>query len=151
MGKVSIYPVLKLPSLTTPGLTAEQKTYKRSLKFDYTTGDFVRDGANRLVLATGHEAFLQWCLKQCITERNTKLAYSSKIGVEIESAAKKETSIIAVESIIQRTITEALMVNPATEYVRNFDFSWDGSDSLKVSFLVKGKEWAEESHLTAYL
>lgn len=147
----SIYPTFNLPDLITSGLTAEQKTYKQSLYFDYEKGDFRRDAANRLVLATGQEAFEQWCLKQCVTERNTKMAYSSKIGVEIESAVKRETNIIAVESTIQRTITEALMVNPATEYVRNFEFTWDGSDSLKVSFTVKGKAWPEEILLTAYL
>ena len=35
------------------------------------------------------------------------------------------------------------MVNPVTEYVKNFSFSIDG-DHLFVNFVVKGKNWAEE-------
>ena len=140
----SIYPAVELPSFPAPGATAAKRIYKPAPYFDYTTGDFVRDGANKLTMVDGREAYIQWCLKQCVTERYTRLAYSSKIGVEIQSAIKKETDIEAVESIIERTITEALMINPATEYVRDFAFEWNGSDSLGVTFTVKGKEWTEE-------
>ena len=43
----------------------------------------------------------------------------------------------AVESAIERTISEALLVNPRTEYVRQFEFVWNG-DAVSVSFVVKG-------------
>ena len=48
-----------------------------------------------------------------------------------------------VESMVQRTITEALMVNPRTEEVRDFAFSWDG-DSMHCTFTVKGVRWDKE-------
>ena len=48
-----------------------------------------------------------------------------------------EDSEKAVESAIERTISEALMVNPRTEYVRQFEFVWNG-DAVSVSFVVKG-------------
>ena len=70
--------------------------------------------------------------------------------VEIVKAAREETDIKAVESSIQRTITEALMVNPETEYVRNFRFSWDGAGSLQVVFVVKGHEWDEDTLSVTY-
>ena len=47
------------------------------------------------------------------------------------------------ESMVQRTITEALMVNPRTEDVRDFAFSWDG-DSMHCTFTVKGVRWDKE-------
>ena len=51
---------------------------------------------------------------------------------------------------IERTITEALLVNPATEYVRDFEFTMEG-DQLYVSFLAKGREWDDEDALQVVL
>lgn len=146
----SLYPTFNLPAVVADNERPKKRSYKQSFFFDYEVGDFLRDGANRFVLAEGREAFCQWCLKQCATERGTKLAYSDKIGVEIVRAAKEENDIAAVESAIQRTITEALMVNPETEYVKNFQFSWNGADRLQVSFVVKGHEWDEDTLTVTY-
>lgn len=146
----SLYPTFNLPGVAADAERAKKKSYKQSFFFDYATGDFLRDGANRLVLAEGREAFCQWCLKQCATERGTKLAYSDKIGVEIGKAVREESDVKAIESAIQRTLMEALMVNPETEYVKNFRFAWDGADSLLVSFVVKGHEWDEDTLTVAY-
>ena len=141
----SLYPTFNLPSVVTQNLTPTQKSYRPAPMFDFDSGDFVRDGAGRIVMAEGKEAYMEWCLKQCATERYTKLAYSDKIGVEITAAVRDSASDpAAVQSAIERTITEALMVHPATEYVRRFQFSWDGSDSLHVRFVVKGYDWDEE-------
>ena len=56
--------------------------------------------------------------------------------------ALKEKTNAAVESAVERTITEALLVNPRTEYVRGFEFTWNG-DELFCSFTVKGIDWEE--------
>ncbi len=141
----NLYPTVNLPSLMKPQVADSEKKYRSAPLFDFEKGDFVKDGANRIVFADGKEAFAAWCLKVCVTERGTKLAYSDKIGTEIMSAIK-EPDAESVKSSIERTITEALMVNPATEYVKNFSFSIDG-DHLFVSFVVKGKNWAEEMAL----
>ena len=150
MATTSIYPTFNLPSLSAPRTSAAQKTYKSSLNFDYDLGDFVRDGANRITTCDGHEAWLQWCLKQLATERYTKLSYSSKIGTELVSAVRDESDPESVRSSIERTITEALLVNPAAEYVREFDFTFEG-DSLYITFYVKGKEWDNEDKLQLQL
>lgn len=147
----NLYPTYNLPSIAKGLAMPQKRAYKPAPKFDFKTGDFVRDGAGRIVMADGREAYMEWCLKQCATERNTRLAYSGKIGVEIEAAVLDSASDpAAVQSAIERTITEALMVHPATEYVRKFQFSWDGGDSLHVKFVVKGRDWEEETLETVY-
>lgn len=47
-----------------------------------------------------------------------------------------------VESMAERTIIDALMVNPRTEYVGDFDFTWD-ADQMHCTFQVKGIGWDE--------
>lgn len=111
-------------------------TYRRSMKWDYEAGDFVRDGAHRIPECNGYEAFATWCYKISQTERYRCLAYPNEIGVEMERAMKNDDAD-TVESMVERTITDALMVNPRTEYVRDFAFWWDGDD-LKCKFKVKG-------------
>ena len=142
----NLYPTVNLPTISAPQRAREEEIYKPAPLFDFEAGDFVLDGAGRPVMATGREAYIQWCMKVCVTERNTKMAYSDKIGTEL-IAATKESGRQAVQSAIIRTITEALMVHPATEYVRYFKFKWDG-DHLRIEFRVKGKKWFEEDILT---
>ena len=142
----SLYPTVNLPSISKPLKTKEDEIYKPAPLFDFEKGDFVLDGAGRPVMATGKEAYIQWCMKTCITERYTRMAYSDNYGVEIASAVK-QSDIQAVQSAIIKTITEALMVHPATEYVRNFQFRWDG-DHLFVTFKVKGKKWLDAEEIT---
>ena len=137
----NLFPVFDVPEIITPAPAEEQK-YKPSVYFDYALGDFRRDGANKLVTAEGKEAYMQWCVKTVLTERLDRMAYSSDIGTELEDALK-QVDLQAVESAMERTITEALMVNKRTEYVRNFEFTWD-SDGLHCDFIVKGKEWEEQ-------
>lgn len=147
----NLYPTFNLPTIATPNIEPDREIYKPAPMFDYDSGDFVRDGANRLVMASGREAYMEWCLKQCATERDTKLAYSDKIGVELTAAVKDSAGDPqAVQSAIERTITEALMVHPATEYVRNFEFTWDGGSHLYVKFVVKGRDYPEETLQAIY-
>lgn len=136
-----LFPVFDVPQISTPDPPEEQK-YKPSFYFDYVLGDFRRDGANKLVVADGREAWMQWCIKTVVTERLDRMSYSSDIGAELEEALK-QADTEAVESALERTITEALMVNPKTEYVRDFQFTWD-SDGLHCEFTIKGKEWEEQ-------
>jgi len=143
MADKNLFPVFDVPEINTPAPAEEQK-YKPSVYFDYELGDFRRDGANKLVAADGKEAWKQWCIKTVLTERMERMAYSSDIGIELDDALK-QADRQAVESALERTITEALMVNPRTEYVRGFQFTW-ASDSLYCEFIVKGKEW-EEQHI----
>lgn len=113
--------------------------YKRTMKWDPMSGDFVRDGSNNIMECSGEEGFMIWCLKAAMTERYACLAYPDEIGVEMEEAADDADAGI-VESQVERTITEALEANPRTEYVGDFDFAWDGN-SIHCTFNVKGVGW----------
>jgi hypothetical protein len=135
MADKQLYPVFDVPEITAQ-TTPEKEHYKPSVYFDFAAGDFTRDGANRMVEATGKEAYAQWCMKIIATERDTCLAYSTRIGTEMEYAAAQPDHA-SVEASVERTVIEALMVNPKTEYVRDFVFTWSGT-TLSATFKVKG-------------
>ena len=135
-----LFPTVEVPDFIEESEMYDEK-YKPSVAWDFEKGDFVRNGANQLVECGGKDTYRVWCVKVVQTERFTCLAYSDYIGTEMESALK-EKSNGAVESAIERTITEALLVNPRTEYVRGFSFSWKG-DEIYCRFTVKGIEWEE--------
>lgn len=133
------------PTFDFPGVEEEatdDEKYRPSAYYDFRAGDFRRDGANRMVEADGREAYLQWCVKCAMTEREECLAYSEDYGTELEDLSDVPDRK-SRESEIQKTITDALMVNPNTEEVRDFEFSWEG-DEFNVSFVVKGYDWNEE-------
>lgn len=140
MSNNTLFPVVEVPELIKESEQYDEK-YKPSVRWDIETGDFVRNGSNQLLECDGREAYRIWCIKTINTERYACMGYPDSIGTEIESAIK-EKSNGAVESAIERTITEALLVNPRTEYVRGFSFVWNG-DELKCSFTVKGIAWEE--------
>ena len=136
----SLFPVVEVPDFISES-TEYDTQYKRSVRWDPVKGDFVRDGANRMVECDGREAFAIWCFKIAQTERYRCLAYPDSIGTEMERAMDNDDEK-TVESMVQRTITDALMVNPRTEYVRDFVFTWNG-DNMHCTFLVKGIGWDE--------
>lgn len=134
---MSIYPEINLPMIAIPRSHRDVK-YHGAPNFDYTTGDFVTDGHGRMLLDDGKTAFEKWCLKTCMVERRTRLAYSDKVGIEFETLPKK-SSPEAVKSALIRTLTEAILCHPAAEYVKNFRFELEG-DNLRVTFDVKGRD-----------
>ena len=132
-----LYPEVNLPTILSPQSSRQQK-YKPAPKFDFETGDFILDGHGRMIFDDGQTAFEKWCVKNCMVERGSRLAYSDKIGIEFEQIASK-SSPEAVKSALIRTLTEAILVHPAAEFVKNFSFSSDG-DELRVTFDVKGRD-----------
>lgn len=140
-----LFPVVEVPDFV-PESTQYDTSYKRSARWDPAIGDFTRDGANRMVECDGKEAFAIWCYKAAQTERYCCLAYPDSIGVEMERALASDDEK-TVESMVQRTITEALMVNPRTEDVLDFSFAWNG-DTMSCSFCVKGIDWEETIHIS---
>ncbi len=137
------------PAFDVPDIEEDEEydsEYKKSVKWNPESGDFVRDGSNNMVECDGMEAYMIWCYKMVQTERYCHMAYlegtaGTELGVEIEEALQ-ESDHKVTESMITRTITDALMVNPRTEYVRNFTYSWEG-DELHFTFEVKGIDWDE--------
>ena len=144
----SIYPEINLPTLVAPRRKSTSNQNKATPYFDFRFGEFSFAPSGKPIMASPREAFEQWCIKVCYTERNTKLAYSDKIGVEFHELAGMN-DIQAVKSKIIRTITEAIMVHPAAERVKNFSFKIEG-DNVWVSFDVKAK-YLDESRLEVQL
>lgn len=140
-----LFPVVEVPEFISEN-TEYDTRYKRSARWDPVKGDFVRDGANRMVECDGREAFAIWCFKVAQTERYQCLAYPDAIGTEMERAMDNDDEK-TVESMVQRTITEALLVNPRTERVWDFNFVWNG-DEMQCSFRVKGINWDEDITIT---
>lgn len=141
-----LFPVFDVPDMEDADSDEYDTEYKRSMKWDVEKGDFVLDGSHRMVECDGREAYMIWCLKVAQTERYACLAYPDEIGVEMEDALDDEDEA-TVESMVQRTITDALTVNPRTEYVGDFVFDWDG-DELHCSFEVKGIDWDDTIKIT---
>lgn len=132
---MSVYPTINLPRLIRPSARQEKiSSSGLSPSFDFLTGEFLLSGG-KPQLVSGQEAFEQWCLKVVMTERNTRLAYSDRIGVEFERIAKMNDPN-AIKSRIARTITEAIMIHPRALWVKDFTFSGT-ADHLYVSFLVR--------------
>lgn len=136
----ALFPVFDIPEAEEEEEEYDT-SYKRSVRWDPKTGDFFRDRSNRLVSCEGQEAYLIWCYKMVQTERDSHLAYLQEVsgadlGVEMEMVSQ-ESDHKTVESMIARTMTEALELNPRTESVSNFNFSWDG-DTVHCRFEVRG-------------
>lgn len=143
MADGDLFPTFDLESILEDEPVEER--YYPSASFDFEKGDFVLDGANRIVTATGREAYMQWCLKVIDTEREEFAAYSDDIGTEFDEISD-DGDRARKESDIQETITDALMVHPATEDVSDFSFV-HLPDACLVTFTVKGADW-EEQELT---
>lgn len=139
MAQRQLFPVFDLPEI--PDTEELEERYSPSAYFDFEKGDFVRDGAGKIKKSEGKYAYIQWCLKVVSIERYSCLAYSSDIGVELDQVVEADRA--AAESIIERTITEALMMHRATEYVRDFSFLYK-ADAVYVTFTVKGYPWEDE-------
>ena len=133
----NLYPVFDVPGASRDALDKTQ--YKPAPMFDFEAGDFIRDGANRVMMCDGREGYRQWCYKVLKTPKMRCLAYSD-VGIEEESAMAQPTRQ-AVESAFERTITEALLKNPVTQRVKDFSFAWTG-DMLSISFQVQAKNLA---------
>ena len=140
-----LFPVVEVPDFISEDSQYDTQ-YKRSMKWDPELGDFVRDGAHRIKECDGKEAFAIWCFKIAQTERYRCLAYPDSIGTEMERAMDNDDEK-TVESMAERTITDAIMVNPRAENVRDFQFTWEG-DQMHVTFKVKGSNWDEEIEIS---
>lgn len=125
--------------------------YRPGVAFSLKTGDFVRDGKNKLTDSTGIESWKSWCTNCLQTERYAHLAYSSDFGIEYEKAFAAESREEA-ESILTRQITEALAADPygRTAYVEDIKFDWIAPNAVQVSATVVGIDDVSVD-LTAYM
>ena len=128
-----LFPKFDMPDLVE---TVEDTSiaYPKSWLFDFDTGDFVLDGAGKVVEADGLTTWAQWCVKAVLTQRLAFVVYNWDYGVNIENVMKQPTRAV-IEAELEKEITEALMTDPRTAEVKNFTFEWSG-DELTVSFII---------------
>lgn len=140
-----LYPTVEIPQQIFNEATTESTRtgYKPSVYFDPETGDFVRGGSNKLQSATGIEAWQAWCWKVIQTTRYAHYAYSKNYGVEIEEAFHAPDRA-TVESILERTMTEAIMADPyqRTNRVEEITFDWTAPDTVDVHLTIVGMDEA---------
>lgn len=127
-----LFPTFPVPVPAAATQRRAGPTYGKGLLFDWETGDFVLDGAGRLVETDGHSAWVHWCLKAVQTERFAHLVYGPGYGTELRAMAGLP-SRAAVQSHLERAITEALLADPRTEAAQQFAFAFDG-DAVTLSF-----------------
>lgn len=132
-----LYPVFDIPTLYEED-GEEQLVMKPGPLFDFDTGDFVLDGAKRVVMVDGRDEYILWCLKMLKTQLGACEAYLD-YGVDTDEALM-EPDRKAVQSALERTITEALMMHPSTERIYGFYFEWEAQE-VAVSFVVKPKQF----------
>lgn len=115
------------------------KGYRNGVAFNYETGDFARDGMNKLQDSDGIESWKSWCINCLSTERYKPLIYSTDFGIEL-NAAMKASSREEAENILTRQITEALMADPygRTGYIEDIVFTWTADDTVAVDVTVHG-------------
>lgn len=126
--------------ITEEDLTSDTPVgYRNGISFDYESGDFKRDGKNKIMDSDGIESWKSWCTNCIQTERYAHLAYSTDFGIETAAAMRAESREEA-DSILTREITEALLADPygRTEYVENIEFEWTAPDTARVSVTVHG-------------
>ncbi len=130
----SLYPTFPVPEVV-PEDTTGTDTYRPSPLFDFEKGDFVRDGANRVVYTDGRDAYKMWVFKTLNTQLGACLPYPG-IGIDYDGAlASGQRSVIQAE--LERAITEGLLRHAMTQRVKDFVFTWR-AESLYASFTVQG-------------
>ena len=123
--------------------------YKPSIHYDINKGEVVRDGTNKVMTATGIEAWQQWCYNCLNTVRGSCAAVPYVFGIDREAVFKAESKEEA-ETILTVQITDALMADPykRTKYVSSIDFNWLTPDSVELTVLVQGIDDAEIDIIT---
>lgn len=135
-----LYPSFDIPVNSTTTLVEEQsRRFKPAPYFDFSLGDFVRDGAHHVVMQDGREAYKNWCEKILYTEYGSCLSYLG-VGIDLDSAVSAP-SRSAAESILTRTITETLSRHPCTDKVYDFSYTWLG-EAVYLTFKIQPKSWA---------
>lgn len=130
--------------ITAEELNDEEEShvgYMEGIYFDEVTGDYARDGQNRLISATRLESWEQWCINCIMTEREAYPAYGGLFGVRTIEAFKADSREEA-ENILTLEITEGLMNDPygRTEAVEEIEYNWSGTDVLEIKVTVKGTD-----------
>jgi len=134
-----LFPVFDVPSVLAED-RKPRKRYRPAPLFDIESGEFDLTGARQPIYGSGYDAWVLWCTKTILTQRWAYRGYGRNAGIEAEGAFKAPDRK-AQESVFSRTISEALLADPAgrTRAVRNFHFGWL-ADSLHITCEVIGRD-----------
>lgn len=134
-----LYPSFEVPEEMVEETETEEQDVPAPLltpMIDFETMEIAISPTGAIKMASDHDTYKQWVMKCIMTERYEYFAYSTDFGVETEDIIRSDYPRDVAESEIQRTITEALMVDARTVSVDNFTFEWRG-DSVWVSLEVE--------------
>lgn len=126
--------------ITAEDLASSTPTgYRNGIAFDHSTGDFRRDGKNKILDSDGIESWKSWCTNCIMTERYAHMAYSGDFGISTAAAMRAESREES-ESILIREITEALLADPyeRTKYIENITFDWTAPDTVAAQVTIHG-------------
>lgn len=138
--------------MTVVGIAEENTVrYPNGIAFDYQTGDFLRDGKNKMVDSTGVESWKSWCINSIMTERYKYLACSPNFGIELDQVFRASSHDEA-ESILTRQITEAILADPyeRARYVSEIKYTWEAPDAVTASVCIQGVDDVSID-ITAYI
>ena len=129
---IESYPVFEIPGANEEEVIEGQE-FKPCPLFDYEIGDFVRDGANRVVMVEGRDAY-HTLVPQVLKTQKAHASATWTQGLTTRKRSQRPGS----GSIRARahTITDALMSHPCTDRIYDFEYIWD-SDTLYMGFTIK--------------
>lgn len=135
-----LYPTFEIPSVVeneiTDGVYADEYFWPGP-HFDFEKGDFVRDGANQVIMVDGYNEYMLWVMKCIRTQIGTCESYPD-FGIDLEGSITEPT-YEGIASALEKTITEALMRNPRTDSINTFQITVD-ADEIEVFFIVEPKD-----------
>lgn len=132
----NLFPSFEIPVIAAHQEDTSDGVFYPGPLFDFDLGDFTRNGSHQIVMVDGYDTYVLWCVKCTQTQKGACLAYP-EFGIDIDSALA-QPSREAVQSELERTLTEGLKRNKKTERVYDFGFVWD-VDSVTVTFTVQPK------------
>ena len=115
----------------------ERRGYYPSAYFDGE--DFLRDGAHKILRATGTDAWIHWCQKCLSTQKGAYLTYGEDYGIDIRGAFRTADRDL-IENILTREITEALEADPLQRLSRieGISYRWQDDSSVEVTVNAVG-------------
>ena len=138
----NLYPTETVSGLQIDDEASTTVTFGKGWKFDFDAGDFVTTPTGRTAAANETEAFMEWCQKALLTPRYRHIIYGRYYGNDFDDLIGRGYTREVIESEIQRIVKESLAVDPRTDEVNSFVFTWE-DDRLYFScnvISIKGDE-----------
>jgi len=121
----NLFPTEPVSGLQIDAEASTTVKFGRGWKFDFNTGEFVFTPTGRTAPANELEAYMEWCQKALLTARYRFVIYGRDYGHDFDDIIGRAFSRNVIESEIQRVVTETLLVDPRTDSVINFAFTWE--------------------------